>query len=306
MAKDKRRGFSTTARVVVPLLFSGLLLPAPNPAWAQDSTAPIEPTIRLEKPKYVVGESVRFWVGVQSTNSLAIPQELRRDDLCRLLITRPDGTIEKEPLGWPKDDLLESRGWFGGESLGDKVEAGTYVLTVQCANQTKRLELIVEDNEISSQIKTTFRFEQSGPIRMGTSVPVILAVENDSQHTIRFPQRGAMGEGVSIQVTRKEPAFRYDFFYPWEKLSHSAISPLTYTWDSVADIPSVVLKPGEHFEQRFLLEDAYPFDRPGSYNVGFSTVLPVLVGEKGGPFADFCPIRFEVDAAEQFVVTEAR
>lgn len=54
-------------------------------------------------------------------------------------------------------------------------------------------------------------------------------------------------------------------FHPADKLSHSTISASTYTWDIAAEIASVVLEPGEHFEQKFLFEDAHSFDQPGKY-----------------------------------------
>jgi hypothetical protein len=140
---------------------------------------------------------------------------------------------------------------------------------------------------------------------MGTPVPVILTVQNNSPNAIQFPQRGAMSEGISLRVIREEPAFRSDFFYPWEKLTSSSTLPNTYTWDVASNIPSVVLKPGEHFEQHFVLEEAYSFDQPGNYEVTFSTVLSVLVGEAHGPFSELCPIRMPVEAKEKFTATAA-
>ena len=113
-----------------------------------------------------------------------------------------------------------------------------------------------------------------------------------------------MGEEVSVGAIREEPSSYWMGFYPDSKLSHSKIAPLTYTWDVAADIPSVVLQPGEHFEQMFLFEDAYSFDQPGNYRLMVSTVLQVLVGEKDGPFVRICPIRFPASAVEQLVVTK--
>ncbi len=164
------------------------------------------------------------------------------------------------------------------------------------------MELIVERSEILEQIKAEFRFEREGVVMRAAQVAVVLTVQNSSDVTIRFPQRGAMMEGVSLRIVRKEPAFHSDLFFPWEKLTKSTVIPDTYTWDVASEVPSVVLQPGEHFEQRFLLEDACSCDQAGDYEIRFTTVLSVLVGEKNSQYADMCPIRFPVTASAKFVL----
>jgi hypothetical protein len=291
--------------VFLVLFGNFLLTPSGNRARSQEVSVRVEPILRLEKPKYVLGEAIRFWVGVEPRNSAVIPQTLRKP--CSLVITRPDGTTETQFVGWPSDGMID-RGWSGGWGFADeRVEAGSYVLVLECAGEkTKPLTLSVEKNEILGQIKAEFHFERSGAITMGTPVPVTLTVQNNSAQMIQFPQRGAMGEGVSLKVLRDNPVFRFDFFYPWEKLSNSPFSANTYTWNVAAEIPSIVLRPGEHFEEQFLLADAYSFDRPGKYEVTFGTVLAVLVGDETGPFSELCPIRLPVVAKEQFAVSDAR
>ncbi len=271
---------------------------------SENGIAGVEPVLRLEKPRYVEGEAIRFWVGVTPKNSTVIPEELRKP--CSLSITKPDGARTVESVGWPVDGMLD-HGWSGGWGFGEeKVEPGRYLLILECSGEkTPRVELIVARSEILDQIKAEFRFERDGAITKGTQVPVVLAVQNGSQAIIRFPQRGVMMEGVSLRIVRKVPAFQSDLFFPWEKLSHSSVMPDTYTWDVASEIPAVVLQPGEHFEQRFLLEDAYSFDRAGDYEISFGTVLSVLVGEKNGQFADLCPIRLPVTASAKFVLSSA-
>jgi hypothetical protein len=91
------------ARLIVVLflaLLGTFLLPASrNRARSQEVAAGVEPILRLEKPKYVLGEAIRFWVGAEPRNSAVIPQTLRKP--CSLAITRPDGTTETQPVGWP-------------------------------------------------------------------------------------------------------------------------------------------------------------------------------------------------------------
>ena len=112
-----------------------------------------------------------------------------------------------------------------------------------------------------------------------------------------------MMESISLEISLKEPPSHWALFYPWEKLSHTNVMPDTYSWDS-PEIPSVTLKPGEHFEQHFLLQDAFSFGRPGDYQVTVATVFSVLVGEKDGAFAGVCPIRIPATGSANLVVTD--
>jgi len=108
-------------------------------------------------------------------------------------------------------------GWLGIY----RRKPGSYSLALECEGKsTERLPLIVEKNEISSQVSASFHFEKSGPIKMGSPIPVVFSVTNGSPFPLRFPQRGVMIEGVSLSVVRDKPAYRSDFFYPWEKLRH--------------------------------------------------------------------------------------
>jgi len=72
-----------------------------------------------------------------------------------------------------------------------------------CWRENGTLQLIVEQSEILTQVKAQFRFERDGAITKSTHVPITLTVDNGSQATIRFPQRGAMMEGISLEIVRK-------------------------------------------------------------------------------------------------------
>ena len=301
----RARLFAFLVIILFLIVLTGSCVSPPSArSSSQNGAVGVQPVLRLEKPRYIEGEAVRFWVGVTPKNSTVIPEELRKP--CSLGITKPDGASRVESVGWPVDGMPD-HGWSGGWGFGEeKAEPGHYLLVLECAREkTPPVELIVERSEILNQIKAEFRFECYGAITKSTHVPVVMAVQNGSQSIIRFPQRGAIMEGVSLRVVRKEPAFQSDLFFPWEMLSHSTIMPDTYNWDVASEVPSVVLQPGEHFEQRFLLEDAYSFDRAGDYEIRFGTVLSVLVGEKNGQFADLCPIRLPVTASATFVLRSA-
>ncbi|MHC4545041.1 MAG: hypothetical protein ACYTDW_11650 [Planctomycetota bacterium] len=256
------------------------------------------PILRLEKPKYVFGESIRFWIGVKCLDDdVLIPEEYW--DTCSLYITRPDGTVKTESAGWPVDGQLH-RGWTGGHGLGkEEVQVGKYTLVFEFANKkTEPVELIVEELDVIKKIKAAFNFRRSGDISKDNRVPVIMTVQNNSKHKIQFPRRGVSDAYVSISVKCQEPPRRADFFYPIEKLK----GPLKnkYNWGRAASVPPIILRTVEHFEQELSLEDAYEFWGSGHYEVTFSTVLALRVGEENGKFAAFCPIRFPVACTEHF------
>jgi hypothetical protein len=115
-----------------------------------------------------------------------------------------------------------------------------------------------------------------------------------------------MMEGVIVKLDRKEPAYHSELFYPWDKLSRSATSFDTYTWDAAQQLPSITLRPGKRFQQKLLLENAFKFDQPGKYTVTLATVVSTLVGDRRGPFADLCPIRLISQTKESFTISGAK
>jgi hypothetical protein len=274
----------------------------PLPGWAQNPPGHIRPTLRLEKPRYLLGEAIRFWVGVDDGGS-PIPDELQKP--CTLFITTPDGQTEAESVSWPADGQTD-RGFSGGWGFGQRqVVAGTYSLVLQCAGKgTEPVKLVVDRNDISTQIMTGFRFLRTGPLRMDDPVPVVLEVANNSPYVIRFPERGAMMEGISISVVRDEPAYRSDFFYPWEKLASTRVMPDIYNWAALSTVPTITLRPGEHFEQRLSLGEAYRIDQSGKYAITFSTTVLTLIGEQTDALADYCPLRLIAAATAHFDVTK--
>ena len=67
------------------LVFTGLLcLMATSSSaiysWGQTTGAVVHPVLRLEKPKYLLGESIRFWVGVEVEPPGVIPREVQAND----------------------------------------------------------------------------------------------------------------------------------------------------------------------------------------------------------------------------------
>lgn len=128
-----------------------------NPGQAPSASSGIQPVLRLEKPRYALGESIRFWVGVQSKDSTKVAEALRKP--CSLTTIRPDGSTKIESVRWRLDGI-HGADWTGGWGFGDDtVQEGTYTLDLECGiGKTPPVNLIVEQNEIADQVKVQFLF----------------------------------------------------------------------------------------------------------------------------------------------------
>lgn len=260
------------------------------------------PILSLEKQKYGKGEAIRFWVGVEREGTETIPKEYW--NTCVLHIKSPDGKEKHEPAGWPIDGAVDL-GWRGGCGLGKDIQAGIYTLVFEFAKRkTKPVKLEVCDLDIIKKIKAEFVFRKTGDVAADTRIPVELRIRNTSNHTIQFPKRGNHEAYVWVHVHREEPPRVSQFFYPSEKLLTERPGVIfdTYTWNAREKVSSVVLNPGETFEQVLLLADCYEFWGAGDYLVVFGTTLQILVGNKSGEFAEFCPIRIPVSGSAKFRV----
>src|SRR6266446_9809298 len=91
--------------------------PLSNGFASQNGRGGIEPILRLEKPRYIAGEAIRFWVGVKPKNTPTIPQELRKP--CSLGLTKPDGTRRLQSVGWQIDGMIDKR-WNEERGKGDE------------------------------------------------------------------------------------------------------------------------------------------------------------------------------------------
>jgi hypothetical protein len=286
---------------VCPAILEHLLAES---AMGQDGGQDVRPTLRLEKPKYVLGESIRFWVGVEPMNPKApIPEELRKP--CHLKVTSPESGEHEDSIGWPGDGDF-SRGFSGGWGI-KAATAGSYGLEMECnGHRTTAVTLVVEANPVAA-LHVDFDFGKAGEVDAGERIPVTLRVKNDTPYELRFPRPGQMMEGISLEVLREEPKASVATFYPWRILCHGECKMPrdTYTWEIADIVPSVVLKPGESFELPLVLQDAYRFDGQGNYKVTFSTALAVLVGDRNGEFRDISPVRVIGRSVQEFEVRRA-
>ena len=297
-------------------LFLSCLWPGTYPG-RQDTPNAI-PIIRLDKTRFVLGEKIFFWEGVEQTSGAPIPKKYQ--ETCRRTITRPDGTQKTENVGWPIDGPPDS-GWLGGAGLGeDNVQLGRYTVVFEFAGQkTVPNFLFVEDVPILKQIEAGFVFDHlrnnsaTLEVQIPTSERVTLVVHNRSDQTLRFPHPGGSGGNVSVSIKRVDGNYSSEFFYPDDKLSRQenligSIGFDQFTWEVARKVPTIILKPGETYRQELLLQTAFdeakeslPLD-PGEYKVTFSTELQILIGEKDGQWAQLSPVCLSVGSTATFMI----
>jgi hypothetical protein len=127
-------------------------------SWAQNAGAAIHPVLRLEKPKYLLGESIRFWVGVDLEPRGVIPPALKA--ACSLKMTRPDGSTKVQSIGWPSTEIRT--GWWGGWGFTAE-DAGSYSLVLECGGQrTERLPLTLR--KTTSPAKSVHHSSSKSPV----------------------------------------------------------------------------------------------------------------------------------------------
>jgi hypothetical protein len=278
------------------------------------------PIVRLDKTRFASGEDIFFWEGVQQMSGAPIPKKYQ--NTCRQIIMLPDGTQKTENIGWPIDGPPNS-GWLGGANLSKEiVQLGRYTIVFEFAGQkTAPASLLVEDVPILKQIKTEFVFAKLRDdhavldVHLPTTEKVTLIVNNNSNQTLRFPRLGGNGPLVSVSIRRIDGSYANDFFYPDNELSGKnqggigSIAFDVFTWEMARKVPTITVRAGETYRQELSLQAAFdegqkslPFN-PGEYRVTFSTELPILIGEKNGPWVDLSPVRLPASKTATCIFT---
>jgi hypothetical protein len=267
------------------------------------------PIIRLDKSRFALGEAVFFWVGVQANSRSPIPEKYQKT--CQLTITRPDGTSKIQANGWPADGPAD-RGWLGGSGLGaEEAQLGRYTLVFEFAGlKTSPAFVFVEDVPLLKQIKAEFIFSRSTEGHIDPEGNVTLIVHNSSDQVLRFPQPNDINSMVSFSLTKTDGSFRGAYFYPTDgQPGEGATSFDTFKWDLVEKVPSVTLASGETFRKDLPLKKAlgiggdHPSVGPGRYDISFSTILQVLIGEREGIWSEISPVRIQVAATAGLLIT---
>jgi len=276
-------------------------------AWSDgDYSGKIIPKIILEKSIYTLGESIRFWVEAETKDGSSIewPEHT-------LHITRPDGTVKNILLSIGPDGMRESSNIRGGAGLGEEPQPGKYLLVFEILGQkTAPVELYVQDFDISSFVEAAFVINNSKKYSIDEKIPFELRVINKSNDVIKFQALGFIGASLDV-FFQDEKGGTASVPYPHDKLIDDqfkngdySLHKDIYDWEASEFMPTIRLNPGEVYKRDLWLNDVYQFFLPslGMYKVTLSTVLTILIGDKGGKYNDFCPIRVPVKAVADFEI----
>jgi hypothetical protein len=295
-------------RPVLALAVAALTLAVP-----QSATPPVQspgrPILEFNKTRFLVGERVFFWVGLDAQDP--VPRELQ--DTYRITLTRPDGSVRIEKLGFPIDGLRfagSSRLSFkGGASLDSETpQVGTWTAVVEFAgNRTQPIRFTVEDLPLLRNIDVTFMF--SSPLVLDSNDAfATLTVRNRSSEIIRFVELGQNGSHISGNLNKTTgERWGSSFFVPEEMLRVATghkIVPMSvdkFTWAATKQFPTVTVRAGAEFQLRLPVAKVMAsLSSPipaGDYDLTFATELQLLVGEANGEWAEFAPIRLMVRSA---------
>ncbi len=295
-------------RGLLPVIAIALSIATPRQESPPQSNAtPAQPIIQLDKTRFAASEEVFFWVGVTAPDDYLIPNRLW--DSCQLTITRPDGTVRVDKVGWPIDGMLE-RGWRGGHRLNrEPIQLGRYTLVFEFAGQKTQPYSLDVEFPILKEIATEFVFPS--PLVFGEAdASVTLTVRNRSNQVIRFPHRGEHRESVSVSLLKTTgEKWSSSFFVPDAVLLSAAgvrrsrLSEDKFSWALASQVPTVTLQSGETYRLRLPLAAVFAEHAgrqtipDGEYDVRFSTILQMLIGAPDGAWAGFAPLRVQVSTS---------
>jgi hypothetical protein len=290
----KARGFSMHAArfaslVVIGSWFGGAV------GFSQP-TAAFNPILELEKAVFVVGESVRLWVGV--TADADVPEGLHESGVMHIVC--PDGSRIDDPVSWPRDG--NSSSWKGGWGFGKHPPGpGRYIATFEFAGQrTSDRPFEIIPNTFSNGIEARWVFfdtESGGSVHMRG---VLLHIQNKTGRVLRVAKPGLSGSDVSVKVKAFQPPSSESKFVPQSAmLQADEIPSFSFErlgWDNQSRWPMITVPAGGFADRRLLLQSAYSFRDGQEYEITLGTVLTVFVGEREDFDAQLFPLRIPVSA----------
>ncbi len=293
------------------LAFSALL--AAEPAPAGDS-ATVRPTVKLEKARFTLHETVFFWLNVDVLR--ALPADLK--DNGQVFITRPDGTLKIDTIGLPMDGPENPSSFSGGWGLGsEQSQPGKYSVAYEFLGvRSPTVTFTVEDVPELDRITGTFVLPD--PLDAAGSGVVALELRNGSNQVIHFPPRSDMQNGIGVNLRQPSGTAMYpvdgDVVLRAAGLNRSRLSTNAYSWDALDKLPGVALEPGGTFRLELKLREvlSMPPDGkavtlgPGEYELRLSTTFQILVGDRNGPYADFSPMHLAVESKTRGHVPDTR
>jgi hypothetical protein len=269
----------------------------------------VRPSVELEKTRFVSGERVFFWLITSRDpgDTKPIPAQLMGSG--RVIFTRPDGTERIDVVSAPIDGMGINQpgdmGWKGGWSLRDQpIQLGRWTLVYEFAGyRSKPVTFTVEDLPVLKDIHASFEFP--APLSFDdANAAVTFVVRNESHETIRFVERGQNAASVSFQI--QGAAGNLSAFVPESVLvsasGHAIVRMMVdvFNWDALKLFPFVTLAPGETYRLRLPLMAAVGRSFGSGADIAFSTELQLLIGEPGGQWKDFSPIRLQVTSASKY------
>jgi hypothetical protein len=264
-------------------------------------TARLRPSIELEKPVYVAGESIRFWIGV--TADADIPEALRQSAVFHTVW--PDGTRTDEHVSWPADGNT-SRGWKGGWGFGNRSPSpGHYVVWFEFAGQkTTDRSFDIVPNPFSNSIAARWIFTNT---KSGGSDHVrgaLLHIDNRSDRALRVAKPGLLGSEVWLDVKAFQTPSSASTFIPQSAMLRSdeipSFSVDKLDWNNQSKWPMIAMPAGGAADRSLTLASSYKFRDGQEYEITIGTVLTAFVGEPGDSDAQLFPLRIPVSATARF------
>jgi hypothetical protein len=259
------------------------------------------PILELEKPVYVAGEAVRFWIGV--TSDVPIPEALQSTYVLHWVL--PDGSRTDESVSSTADGD-PSRSWQGGWGFGTRTPSvGRYVVSFEFAGQkTADQTFEVIPNPFAGRIEAHWIFVHTKSGGDVHSRGVLLHIENRTGRVLHFGKPGLSGSEVWVHVKQFQPPSSDHTFIPSSALLQADEIPSfsldRLDWRNQSRWPMIAVPIDGSVDRNLVLDAAYPFRGGQEYEVTLSTVLTVFVGERDDADAQLFPLRIPVSESVRF------
>lgn len=255
------------------------------------------PVLEIEKPVYLVDESIRFWVSVNA--DAPIPEGVRSS--CVLHWVRPDATAFDERIPWPIDGD-PTRGWLGGWGFRKESPGiGRYTVSFEFAgHRTAAQSFNVVSDPFKGRIAAHWIFAVTGSVGGAHTHSALLHVENRTGRALRFAKPGLMGSEAWLELKTFQPPSTAAVPVLPAAAEIPGFSLNRLDWDNQSKWPMIEVAAGGSVDRPLALGTAYAFREGQEYEATIHTVLTVFVGERGDSDAGIFPLRMPVFATARF------
>jgi hypothetical protein len=255
------------------------------------------PVLEIEKPVYLVDESIRFWVGVNA--DVPIPEGVRSS--CVLHWVRPDATAFDEHISWPIDGD-PTRSWRGGWGFRKESPGiGRYTVSFEFAGQrTAAQSFDVVSDPFAGRIAAHWIFAVTKSGGVAHTHSALLHVENRTGRALRFAKPGLLGSEVWLELKTFQPPSTAAVPVLLEPAEIPGFSFDRLDWDNQSKWPMIEVAAGGSVDRPVALGTAYPFREGQEYEATIHTILMAFVGERGDSDAGLFPLQMPVFATAHF------